>query len=116
MSVHRKVQSEVSKSSHRFPTDFWSLESRSFQGFSSSTRTFSRIYFIKYSLLRSPQEEWSSHKIMERPYKIFKNLASYQIRNFQGLYSILTKFKDFQGLENEPRISRIFKDMGALKK
>ena len=47
---------------------------------------FSRIYFKKQSRLRSPQEEWSSHKIMERPYKISKKLASYQI---QGL------FKDF---------------------
>ena len=37
---------------------------------------------------------------MERPYKIFKKLVSYQI---QGL------FKDFQGLENEPIFSRIFK-------
>ena len=39
-------------------------------------------------------------------------------KNFQGFYSILAKFKDFQGLENEAiffqGILRIFKDVGTL--
>ena len=62
------------------------LESRSFQGFSRSTMTFFKDIFYQIVSIRSPQEEWFSHKIMERPYKISKKLASYQI---QGL------FKDF---------------------
>ena len=40
------------------------------------------------------------------------------LRTFQGFYSILVKFKDFQGLENDANFfqgfSRIFKYVGTL--
>ena len=42
------------------------------------------------------------------------NWAITNSRNFQGFYSILAKFKDIQGLENEAIFFKVFKDVGTL--
>ena len=52
---------------------------------------------------------------MKNPYQISKKVGLISnLRTFQGLYSILTKFKDIQGHEKEPIFLKDFQGFSRM--
>ena len=91
-----------------------------FKDFQGQQQQFSRIYFKPRPPLPPFLAIHSSHKTFFFPHNFDIKLddadakvGQKQIQGlFQGFYSILAKFKDFQGLENE---AIFFKDVGTLR-
>ena len=78
------------------------------------TTTFFKDIFYQIVSFTFPQEEWPSHKIMERPYKISKKLASYQNQGpFKDIFQIWPNFKALKMNQFFSRIFNVFQGCGS---